>query len=90
VKRWEGFVVEEREGQAKPFWHRVATLFEAKNGDGFTLVVPPGVSLSGRVIFREPKERDGQPRRDRVAEGIQRSFDANHAAADAGDDDVPF
>jgi single-strand DNA-binding protein len=28
--------------------------------------------------------------RDRVADGIQRSFDANHAPADAGDDDIPF
>lgn len=84
MKRWEGFVVEEREG-GKPYWHRVATLWPAKGGDGFTLVMPPGVSVSGRVIFREPRERDAHPR-DRVAEGVQRAL----PVSDAGDDDIPF
>src|SRR5882757_10038151 len=32
--------------------------FPAKEADGFTLEIPPGISLSGRVIFRLPKPRN--------------------------------
>lgn len=43
-------------GEVKTFWHRVGTAFESKKG--FDLVVPEGVSISGRVkmLPRDEKE----------------------------------
>jgi hypothetical protein len=44
----------------KPIWHRVAAVWPHKNGTGFDLVIPPGVTLSGRIVCTEPKD-DEQP-----------------------------
>jgi hypothetical protein len=46
------FIVEEpSEGSdRKPFFHRVGTVFPHQNGSGFNLVIPPGISVSGRIV----------------------------------------
>lgn len=46
-------------GEVKTFWHRCGSMFENK-GDGFTAVIPEGMSLSGRVVIlpRGAKEPD--------------------------------
>lgn len=50
-------VTEPAEGSdKKPYFHRVGTLFPHKNGGGgFDLVIPKGISLSGRVVCLPPK-----------------------------------
>ncbi len=43
------------------FWHRVGSVFQRKNGNGFDLVIPEGISVTGRLVCREQKaeEADG-------------------------------
>ncbi|MEO1187607.1 MAG: hypothetical protein AAFW60_00935 [Pseudomonadota bacterium] len=47
-------------GEVKTFWHRVGTAFPHNNGNGFNLVIPEGMSVSGRVLMleRTAKEPD--------------------------------
>jgi len=42
---------------SKGNWHEVGAVWPHKNGEGFDLVIPDGISLSGRVVIRknEPK-----------------------------------
>jgi hypothetical protein len=35
----------------KPVWHPVAGVWQHKNGGGFDLVIPPGVTLSESMTF---------------------------------------
>jgi hypothetical protein len=44
----------------KAAWHRVATVWAHSKGNGFDLVIPPGVTLSGRITCTEPKDEDDQ------------------------------
>jgi hypothetical protein len=79
---YEGFIIEEytdkKTGAKKTWYHRPgARLFPAKEADGFTLEIPPGISLSGRVIFRLPK-----PRKAGAA--------AEAEATASSDDEIPF
>lgn len=49
---------DKKTAEEKVWFHRPgARLFPAKDTDGFTLEIPPGISLSGRVIFRPRKAR---------------------------------
>lgn len=46
----------------KPHWIEVGALWPQKNGNGFTLVIPEGISVSGRVVCVEPKAKPtGEP-----------------------------
>jgi len=42
----------------KSRWHEVGVIWPHKNGKGFDLVIPPGISLSGRIVCTEPKTDD--------------------------------
>ena len=54
-------VTDPKEGtDKKAFWHRVGTVWPHKNGNGFDLVIPEGLSVSGRVVCTEPKEPQSQ------------------------------
>ena len=48
---------DKKTGEEKARFHRVGTLFPAKDGDGFNLEIPPGLSLSGRVLCRPRKDK---------------------------------
>jgi hypothetical protein len=49
----------------KAIWHRVGSVWPHKNGKGFDVVIPEGISLAGRIVCTEPKERsDEQPEAD--------------------------
>jgi hypothetical protein len=50
-------IVEERPNGEKPTWHRIAAAWPQRDGKGLTIQLPPGVSVSGRLILRE---NDGQ------------------------------
>jgi hypothetical protein len=52
-------VTESKEGSDKKgFWHRVGTVWPHKNGPGFDIVIPDGISVSGRIVCTEPKEKE--------------------------------
>ena len=54
-------VTEPKEGSdQKSFWHRVGSVFPHKSGKGFDVVIPDGISVTGRITCREPKERGEQ------------------------------
>jgi hypothetical protein len=42
----------------KGFWTEVGAVFPHKNGKGFDLVIPEGISVSGRIVCTEPKRDD--------------------------------
>jgi hypothetical protein len=63
----------------KTHWVRVGSAWPSKDGKGLTLVIPPGVSVSGRVVLREPLPRDGRRPADQ----------GGNAVAD-DDGDLPF
>ena len=42
----------------KPVWHPVGAIWPHKNGNGFDLVIPPGVTLSGRIVCTERKDKE--------------------------------
>jgi hypothetical protein len=56
-------VTDPKEGSdRKAIWHRVGSIWPHKNGKGFDLVIPEGISVAGRIVCTEPKERsDEQP-----------------------------
>lgn len=49
------WIVEERPGDEKPIWHRIAAVWPHRGG--LTVHLPPGVSVSGRLLLREADER---------------------------------
>ena len=52
-------VTDPKEGsEKKAFWHRVGSVFPHRSGNGFDLVIPEGISVSGRVVCTEPKEKE--------------------------------
>jgi hypothetical protein len=40
----------------KPVWYPVAAIWPHKNGNGFDIDIPPGVTLSGRIVCMERKD----------------------------------
>lgn len=53
----EAFVVSEGNGPDRAQWFKVGALWPQKNGKGFLLVIQPGISLSGKIVITERKER---------------------------------
>ena len=43
-------------GYSKATWREVGAVWPHKNGTGFDLVIPDGISLSGRIVITEQKE----------------------------------
>ena len=41
-------------------WHRVGAVWPHKNGNGFDLVIPEGISVSGRIVITERKDVPGE------------------------------
>jgi hypothetical protein len=42
-------------------WHEVGKMFAHKTGTGFELVIPYGISVSGRIVCVEPLENSFPP-----------------------------
>ncbi len=50
-------VVEPKEGSdRKAQWHKIGAIWPHKNGKGFDLVIPAGLSVSGRIVCTKPKD----------------------------------
>ncbi len=45
----------------KAIWTEVGAVWPHKNGGGFDLFVREGISLHGRVVCTEPKEKEPTP-----------------------------
>jgi hypothetical protein len=51
------YIVTESKGhEQKAIWHKVGAVFSHKNGEGFDLVIPAGMSVSGRIVCVPSKE----------------------------------
>ena len=44
-------------GEVKTKWHEIGTAFPHKSGKGFNLVIPTGISISGRVMMLERNQK---------------------------------
>ena len=53
------YIVTEGKGSRdrKAQWHEIGAVWPHKNGNGFDLVIPPGLSVSGRIVCTERKEK---------------------------------
>jgi hypothetical protein len=52
-------VTNPKEGSEKDaVWNKVGAVWPHKNGNGFDLVIPEGISLSGRIVITERKEKE--------------------------------
>jgi hypothetical protein len=50
-------VTEPKEGSdRKPQWHEVGAIWPHSKGTGFDLVIPIGISVSGRIVCTARKE----------------------------------
>ena len=50
-------VTEPKEGSdRKAIWHEVGAVWPHKNGSGFDIVIPAGISVTGRIVCTERKE----------------------------------
>lgn len=56
-------------GEVKTFWHRVGSAFPQKSGQGFALVIPEGVSISGRVLMLERDAKEPESASDAFNDG---------------------
>ena len=52
-------VTDPKEGtDKKAVWREVGAVWPHKSGKGFDLVIPDGISVTGRIVCTEPKDRD--------------------------------
>ncbi len=52
-------VVDAKEGSDKKAqWIEVGAVWSHTDGRGFDLVIPPGISLSGRIVCRKRKDKE--------------------------------
>jgi hypothetical protein len=53
------FIVSEpKEGSdRKAIWHEVGAVWSHKNGEGFDIVIPAGLSVTGRIVCTKRKEK---------------------------------
>ena len=53
-------VVDAKEGSDKKAkWHEIGAVWPHKNGKGFDVVIPEGISVSGRIVCIERKDEGG-------------------------------
>ena len=53
------YIVTDPKGrEKKAFWHRVGSVFPHRSGNGFDIVIQEGISISGRIVCTEPKEKE--------------------------------
>jgi len=50
------YKVTERGKDKKPIWHRVGSVWPYESGKGFNLVIPEGISVTGKIVCIEVSE----------------------------------
>lgn len=58
--RFSAHLIQEGKDGGKDFWHRVASVHPHKDSEGFDLLIPEGMTLSGRVVIRKDKPRESE------------------------------
>ena len=51
------YVVTPKKDSEKKIWRAVGAVWPHKNGNGFDLVIHDQLSISGRIVCTEPKEK---------------------------------
>lgn len=74
-KRWDALTVREKDG--KSYWTKIGVMFESRDG-GFMAQLD-ALPIDGKIVFREPRSREGSDERRGSTQG-----------AGFGSDDVPF
>ena len=55
-------VIEPKDGsERKAYWHEVGAIWPHKNGTGFDLVLADQLSVSGRIVITERKDKVVEP-----------------------------
>lgn len=55
-------VIDPKEGSdRKAQWHQVGAIWQHKSGEGFDLVIPAGLSVTGRIVCIKPKATEPTP-----------------------------
>ena len=49
---------DKKSGEIKTLWHRVGRAFPHESGQGFTLRIPEGVSITGKVLMLERNAKE--------------------------------
>lgn len=47
----------EQNGEKKTFWTKIGAAFENRS-NGFNVTLIPGISVSGKIVLLEPKEKE--------------------------------
>lgn len=61
---YTAYIVEKKDPtnrEEKGYWHEVGKVWPHGKGDGLSLVIFPGVAVSGRIELVKPKPKDGAP-----------------------------
>lgn len=61
------FIVEDKGEGQKAFWREVAPVWQHKNGNGYDMIIPAGIALTGRIVIMEnnPERPEQQPAQQR-------------------------
>ena len=52
-------VADAKEGsEKKAQWFEIGAVWSHSDGNGFDVVIPPGVTLSSRIVIRKRKEKE--------------------------------
>ncbi len=55
-------VTDPKEGSdRKAQWHQVGAIWQHSKGEGFDLVIPAGLSVTGRIVCTKPKASEPTP-----------------------------
>ena len=55
-------VIDAKEGSdRKAQWHQVGAIWPHSKGEGFDLVIPTGISGTGRIVCTKPKAAEPTP-----------------------------
>ncbi len=45
----------------KAYWHEIGAVWPHKNGTGFDLIIPAGISVTGRIVCTERTQPSAEP-----------------------------
>lgn len=48
----------QKERTGRTYWTRVGVAFKHREGEGFNIIIAPGLAVSGKLIVMEPKDDD--------------------------------
>lgn len=44
--------------EVKTYWNRVGVAFNHEKNDGLTIIITPGISVTGKIVLLEPKDKE--------------------------------